>query len=127
MPASRLLMDKLGIDQVGKIRLAGAFGCHIDVKYAMVLGLIPDCDLSKVQSAGNAAGTGARIALLNMKARDEIESGGAPDREDRNRGRADVPAAFRGSHGNSAQDGGISAAFCCRYAPIAERNRCHRG
>jgi len=70
----RLLMDKLGIEQVGKIRLAGAFGSHIDVKYAMILGLIPDCDLSKVQSAGNAAGTGARIALLNMKARDEIEN-----------------------------------------------------
>ena len=70
----RLLMDKLEIEQVGKIRLAGAFGSHIDVKYAMILGLIPDCDLSKVQSAGNAAGTGARIALLNMKARDEIES-----------------------------------------------------
>ena len=70
----RLLMDKLGIEQVGKIRLAGAFGSHIDVKYAMILGLIPDCDLAKVQSAGNAAGTGARIALLNMKARDEIEN-----------------------------------------------------
>jgi uncharacterized 2Fe-2S/4Fe-4S cluster protein (DUF4445 family) len=70
----RLLMDKLGISEVGKIRLAGAFGSHIDVKYAMILGLIPDCDLTKVQSAGNAAGTGARIALLNMKARDEIES-----------------------------------------------------
>jgi uncharacterized 2Fe-2S/4Fe-4S cluster protein (DUF4445 family) len=67
-------MDKLGIEQVGKIRLAGAFGSHIDVKYAMILGLVPDCDLSKVQSAGNAAGTGARIALLNTKARDEIEA-----------------------------------------------------
>ena len=54
---------------MGKIRLAGAFGSHIDVKYAMILGLIPDCDLAKVQSAGNAAGTGARIALLNMQAR----------------------------------------------------------
>ena len=70
----RLLMDKLGIDGVGKIRLAGAFGSHIDVKYAMVLGLIPDCDLARVQSAGNAAGTGARIALLNAGARDEIEA-----------------------------------------------------
>ena len=70
----RLLMDKLAIEQVGKIRLAGAFGSHIDVKYAMILGLIPDCDLAHVQSAGNAAGTGARIALLNSKARDEIEA-----------------------------------------------------
>jgi uncharacterized 2Fe-2S/4Fe-4S cluster protein (DUF4445 family) len=67
-------MDKLGIEKVDRIRLAGAFGSHIDVKYAMVLGLIPDCPLEKVQSAGNAAGTGARIALVNSKARDEIEA-----------------------------------------------------
>jgi len=71
---TRLLMDKLAIDHVDRIRLAGAFGSHIDVKYAMVLGLIPDCPLDKVQSAGNAAGTGARIALVNAKARDEIET-----------------------------------------------------
>jgi uncharacterized 2Fe-2S/4Fe-4S cluster protein (DUF4445 family) len=69
---ARLLMDKLGIDKVDRITLAGAFGSHIDVKYAMVLGMIPDCDLAKVTSAGNAAGTGARIALLNRSARDEI-------------------------------------------------------
>ncbi len=69
----RLLMDHLRIDQVDKIRLAGAFGNHIDVKYAMVLGLIPDCPLENVQSAGNAAGSGALIALLNAKGRDEIE------------------------------------------------------
>ena len=70
----RLLMDKLGVETVDRIRLAGAFGSHIDVKYAMILGLIPDCPLEKVSSAGNAAGTGARIALLNCAARDEIEA-----------------------------------------------------
>ncbi len=70
----RLLMDKLQIESIGKIRLAGAFGSHIDMKYAMILELIPDCELSRVQSAGNAAGTGARIALLNKGARDEIEA-----------------------------------------------------
>jgi uncharacterized 2Fe-2S/4Fe-4S cluster protein (DUF4445 family) len=70
---ARLLMDRLGIESVDKIRLAGAFGSHIDVTYAMVLGLIPDCRLDKVHSAGNAAGTGARIALVNMAARDDIE------------------------------------------------------
>ncbi len=70
---ARLLMDRLGIDRVDRIVLAGAFGSHIDVKYAMILGMIPDCDLAKVYSAGNAAGTGARIALLNQQARDEIE------------------------------------------------------
>jgi uncharacterized 2Fe-2S/4Fe-4S cluster protein (DUF4445 family) len=39
----------------------------------MVLGLIPDCALNEVSSAGNAAGTGARIALLNEASRAEIE------------------------------------------------------
>jgi len=70
---ARLLMDKLGIDQVDRIRLAGAFGAHIDVKYAMVLGMIPDCALEHVTSAGNAAGTGATITLLDKTARLEIE------------------------------------------------------
>ena len=53
--------------------LAGAFGTHIDPKYAMVLGMIPDCLLDHVRAAGNAAGTGARMALLN-RARREIEA-----------------------------------------------------
>ena len=60
-------------DRVDRIRLAGAFGSHIDVKYAMVLGLVPDCAPEHVTSAGNAAGTGARIALLDRSARPEIE------------------------------------------------------
>ncbi len=70
----RLLLDRAGLDSVDRIRLAGAFGSHIDPKYAMVLGLVPDCELDKIESAGNAAGTGARIALLNSAARAEIES-----------------------------------------------------
>jgi uncharacterized 2Fe-2S/4Fe-4S cluster protein (DUF4445 family) len=70
----RLLMERLGVEQVDRIRLAGAFGSHIDVKYAMVLGMIPDCELSQVASAGNAAGTGARIALLDSRSRATIEA-----------------------------------------------------
>jgi uncharacterized 2Fe-2S/4Fe-4S cluster protein (DUF4445 family) len=69
----RLLMDHLGVDEVHRIRLAGAFGAHIDPLHALVLGLVPDCELSRVTSAGNAAGTGTRIALLNRAARAEIE------------------------------------------------------
>ena len=68
-----LLMDRLGIDHVDRIRLAGAFGSHIDVKYATMLGMLPDCDLNHVRSAGNAAGTGARIALLDSTSRGVIE------------------------------------------------------
>jgi uncharacterized 2Fe-2S/4Fe-4S cluster protein (DUF4445 family) len=69
---TKLLMDHYPVNAVERIVLAGAFGSHIDVKYAMVLGLIPDCALDQVRSAGNAAGTGARIALLNAAARREI-------------------------------------------------------
>jgi len=69
----RLLMDHLGIEHVDRIRLAGAFGSHIDAKYAMVLGMIPDCELRSVASVGNAAGAGARIALLDSTARTAIE------------------------------------------------------
>jgi len=70
---ARLLMDEFGADRVENVVLAGAFGAHISPKHAMVLGMIPDAPLSHVRSAGNAAGTGARIALLNKASRAEIE------------------------------------------------------
>ena len=70
---ARLLMDEMGVDRVDRVVLAGAFGAHISTKHAMVLGMIPDAPLDKVTSAGNAAGTGARIALCNIAARAEIE------------------------------------------------------
>ncbi|KAB2849927.1 MAG: DUF4445 domain-containing protein [Hyphomicrobiaceae bacterium] len=69
----KLLMDKLAVSSVDRIKLAGAFGTYIDPKYALVIGLIPDCDLDKVSGVGNAAGTGARMALLNRGFRREIE------------------------------------------------------
>lgn len=70
---ARLLMDEMGVETVDRVVLAGAFGAHISPKHAMVLGMIPDVPLDRVQSAGNAAGTGARIALLNRAARAEVE------------------------------------------------------
>ncbi len=70
---ARLLMDNMNVDKVDRVVLAGAFGAHISTKHAMVLGMIPDAPLDKVTSAGNAAGTGARIALCNIGARAEIE------------------------------------------------------
>ncbi|MEL6800872.1 MAG: ASKHA domain-containing protein [Pseudomonadota bacterium] len=71
---ARLLMDALGTDTVDRVVLAGAFGAHISPKHAMVLGMIPDAPIEQVTSAGNAAGTGARIALCNRGARREIET-----------------------------------------------------
>jgi len=69
----KLLMEKSGFESVDRIGLAGAFGSFIDPKYALVLGLVPDCDVDKVKAVGNAAGTGARMALLNRDFRREIE------------------------------------------------------
>ncbi len=69
----KLLSDKLGNPEIERIRLAGAFGSYIDTKYAMILGLIPDCDLARVSGVGNAAGTGARMALVNRGERRTIE------------------------------------------------------
>jgi uncharacterized 2Fe-2S/4Fe-4S cluster protein (DUF4445 family) len=65
----RLLMKRMGVERVDRIKLAGAFGSYIDPIYAMRLGLIPDCDLAQVTSIGNAAGDGARLALLNRDQR----------------------------------------------------------
>ena len=70
---ARLLMDEMGVDTVDRVVLAGAFGAHISPKHAMVLGMIPDAALDHVTSAGNAAGTGARIALCNKASRAAIE------------------------------------------------------
>jgi len=70
---ARLLMEKLAITSVDRIKLAGAFGSHIDPTYALILGLVPDCLPENVLTVGNAAGTGARMALQDRRARDEIE------------------------------------------------------
>ncbi|MGH1329588.1 MAG: ASKHA domain-containing protein [Paracoccaceae bacterium] len=71
---ARLLMDELGVERVDRVILAGAFGAHISPKHAAILGMIPDCPLAHVTSAGNAAGTGAQIALASRKARRHIEA-----------------------------------------------------
>jgi len=70
---ARLLMDRMGVETVERVVLAGAFGAHISPLHALALGMVPDCPVEKISSAGNAAGTGARIALLNLAARREIE------------------------------------------------------
>ena len=71
---ARLLMDHMGVETLDRIKLAGAFGSQIDPLHAMVLGLVPDAPLDRVGPAGNAAGTGALIALLSAEARREIEA-----------------------------------------------------
>ena len=68
----RLLMDHAAISSFDHVRLAGAFGSHIDPLYALVLGLIPDCDPSIARNVGNAAGSGAVRPASHEARRDEI-------------------------------------------------------
>ena len=79
----KLLMENLEIEHVDTIRFAGAFGSFIDPKYAMVLGLIPDCDLSEVKAVGNAAGTGALMALAKPWPSPRDRANRQQNREDR--------------------------------------------
>jgi len=69
----KLMMRRMGINRVDRVILAGAFGSYVDPERALIMGMIPDCDLSKVYSVGNAAGDGARIALLNRNKRIEAD------------------------------------------------------
>ncbi|MCP4666875.1 MAG: DUF4445 domain-containing protein, partial [Deltaproteobacteria bacterium] len=71
---SKILMQTLGVDKVDKVILAGAFGSYIDKQSAAILGMFPDCDPEKVYSVGNAAGDGARMALLNKDKRKEADA-----------------------------------------------------
>ena len=70
---AKLMMKKLGIEKLNKVILAGAFGSYINTEAAMILGMFPDCDLKNVYAVGNAAGDGARIALLNREKRVEAD------------------------------------------------------
>jgi uncharacterized 2Fe-2S/4Fe-4S cluster protein (DUF4445 family) len=70
---AKLMMKKLGIEKLDKVILAGAFGTYINKEAAMRLGMFPDCDLGNVYAVGNAAGDGARIALLNRDKRAEAD------------------------------------------------------
>ena len=72
--AARTLLKRSGLQSPDKIILAGGFGSYIDKEKAMLIGLIPDCELSNVYAVGNAAGDGARIALLNVEKRKEIDA-----------------------------------------------------
>jgi uncharacterized 2Fe-2S/4Fe-4S cluster protein (DUF4445 family) len=70
---AKIMMNVLGLKRLERVILAGAFGSYIDAERAMVLGMFPDCDLQKVLAVGNAAGDGARIALLNREKRKEAD------------------------------------------------------
>ncbi len=70
---TKIMMQKLGIEKIDKVILAGAFGSYIDPQSASLMGLFPDCAPENIYSVGNAAGDGARMALLNKSKREEAD------------------------------------------------------
>ena len=104
-PASTCCSSTPATRPVTDIRLAGAFGAHIDPLHAMVLGLVPDCPLDGVRSVGNAAGAGAVMALLSAAARRRDGGRRARHREDRDGHRAAVPGVVRRGDGDPPRHG----------------------
>ncbi len=68
---AKLMMKNLGISRLDRVILAGAFGSHISREASLTLGMFPDCPLDMIYAVGNAAGDGARMALLNKRKRTE--------------------------------------------------------
>jgi len=67
----KLMIQRMGLDKVDTVKIAGAFGTHVDREKALIMGLFPDCDIKKIKGVGNAAGDGCRAALLNVTKRVE--------------------------------------------------------
>ena len=70
---AKLMMQKMGVTKLDRVELAGAFGSHIDREASLILGMFPDVPIEKVMVVGNAAGDGARMALLNKDKRIEAD------------------------------------------------------
>ena len=69
----KLMVQRMGLEKVDTVKIAGAFGTHVDREKALTMGLFPDCEIEKINGVGNAAGDGCRCALLNVKKRVEAE------------------------------------------------------
>ncbi len=65
------LLNEAGVSEseLGEVVIAGAFGSYIDVRSAIVIGMLPALPLEKFRQVGNAAGVGARMALLSKRHR----------------------------------------------------------
>jgi uncharacterized 2Fe-2S/4Fe-4S cluster protein (DUF4445 family) len=71
-----VLLERNGItaDEIDQVIIAGAFGTYIDVSSAIAIGMLPRLPLDLFHQVGNAAGTGARLALISRSRRTEAQS-----------------------------------------------------
>ena len=70
----KILLEKSRVNRIDSIFLAGAFGSQISAEHALIIGLVPDAQVSQIVASGNSAGAGAIIALLDVSSRREISS-----------------------------------------------------
>ena len=70
----KILLEKSRVNRIDSIFLAGAFGSQISPEHALIIGLVPDVQVSQIVASGNSAGAGAIIALLDVSSRKEISS-----------------------------------------------------
>ncbi len=70
----KILLEKSKVNRIDSILLAGAFGSQISPEHALIIGLVPDAQVSQIVASGNSAGAGAIIALLDVSSRREISS-----------------------------------------------------
>ena len=70
----KILLEKSRVNRIDSIFLAGAFGSQISPEHALIIGLVPDAQVSQIVASGNSAGAGAIIALLDVSSRREISS-----------------------------------------------------
>ena len=100
----KLMVKRMGVEKLDKVKIAGAFGTHVDRKKALIMGLFPDCEIEMIQSVGNAAGDGCRAALLNTR-KTEGSRLGLPKcgihRIDRG---THIPTGFHGGHATSSHE-----------------------
>jgi uncharacterized 2Fe-2S/4Fe-4S cluster protein (DUF4445 family) len=63
----------LGVDEIDQVIVAGAFGTYIDVSSAIAIGMLPPLPLDRFRQIGNAAGMGAKLALISGRKRSEAQ------------------------------------------------------
>lgn len=61
-------------EQIDHIYIAGAFGTYIDIQSAIDINMVPDLPLDKYKQVGNAAGMGAKVALVSRTKRSEAHA-----------------------------------------------------
>jgi uncharacterized 2Fe-2S/4Fe-4S cluster protein (DUF4445 family) len=72
----QVLLETSGCSEaeIKQVIIAGAFGTYIDVASAVAIGMLPSLPLNRFRQVGNAAGMGAKLALISLKSRAKAQA-----------------------------------------------------